>query len=345
MDERDNGPVPGILSADDSQNSAANDNGKIFDSSAFTGVKDDASTNNSFGGDIQTVSLNSDCQEKQAKPKGPSPFVKWQTWAIISGAILACSVVAIAVILIISEGRVADANALARYDLASKDIDSAKEDFLKSYNELVDDSYGTSRTYGISPSDEQLLDAQKKCLGRFSVTNEDIEYVDTRKSAADLQSSGQSAVEASERLTRVVSGYRSAISAIEQCRDDVLEPVLSNFEITFGEMEEYSKKESVGFTYIYPTRTITIKNNGYDEIRSINLKVDLLDKNGLALNYRMVNAYNVNLKKGESITADIYGNKGSSSSYGTSLTEDQFEIEKDYTPKIHTIELSKPLDY
>ena len=80
MDEQNNGPVPGIIGQDIPSEptvetsapvtEAPKDDGKVFDSSAFTGVKQ------------ESITFNADGEEKTAEPKGPSIFTKWQTWAI-----------------------------------------------------------------------------------------------------------------------------------------------------------------------------------------------------------------------------------------------------------------------
>lgn len=337
MDENNNGPVPGIIGqeipsepATSSINNIKKEDNRIFDSSSFT------------GGESESLVLNGDqANAGQKKAKGQNIFTKWQFWAITSGVILAASAIAIIVIMGVYEGKVASANAVAGYDATISELEKEKTNFDEAFLELANSAFGVSSksTMTIYASDEQLSEAKKSCLGRFSISEGDINYIDTLKTGSELLENGKNVAEEKEHLVSIVSGYTSANSAIETCRENILEPIKNQFEITFGDITTKETTSAYGTEYIEFYQEINIKYKGDKAITRIEFEYDLVDRNGVEVasreaSYSSYNNGGKEIKSGDEFTADLY--KSFSSQYRVMKSEYKDEMLK-YKPVLKTI--------
>jgi hypothetical protein len=317
MNEQQDGPIPGIIGQDVPAENEAPQTGetkapeKIFDSSEFTGVEEPAP---------ETLRLNKDGQEKTQKKSGSggSFITKWYVWAIACGVISVAAVVAILIIVAIDSGKIANANALAKYDAVSTEINSTYEKFEKAFEETsysVYDIYNTPSDLSLYPTVEQYNAMKAKCLAKFGVSDDDSNFVTTRMTGSQLLDVGGNVAEAEERLSRINSSYTSATSSIENCKDEMLEPVLSDFEIEIGKVTQNDSK--------YFSLPIKVKYNGERDLNSLEIKVSLKDRNGVdVINYRdfleaSYSAYSnggKKITKGDTVELDAFKNYYSSSS-------------------------------
>ena len=328
MDENNNGPVPGIIGQDVPSEpvetmptpapapAEPRDNGKIFDSSEFTGVKQ------------ESISFNADGEEKNTeadKPKGPNPFTKWQLWAVTSGVILAAAIAAVFITITIYNGKLNNANAVARYDSLSSLIDSEKGEFERKITEYAKIVYSNdidttnieirpasvyaqnTETY-IYPTENDIHIAGNNCLKQsvYSLTDEDIAYIETRKTGAELQSMGKDVVKEAERLERIENAYRSANADIETCHDPLINVKLDDFKIELSDAEYDENGDNIDVR-----RKIKITYNGEKDLKSFSLIYGLLDKNGLTKEYHFASYTGKTgpIKKGDIIETRVCGYK------------------------------------
>lgn len=314
MDEQDNGPIPGIV-GQDTPSEKAQDGSKLFDSKEFTGISS------------QPESIVPSDEKKKAKK---NPFTKWQTWAIISGVIFTVSMAAIVVIVIIMGGKISNAEAIAKYDSASVGIEQSITDFNNSYEKNVRSAYGISESSTIGsttiyPSSEALAAGREKCIGRFGVSKDDLSFLETRKSGSDMLASGANIVEASERISRLVASYKSAISAIDTCNEDILSEITKDFEIELGELTT-TPNETLS-TYVDFHRPVKITNKGDRAIAYATFTYGLYDRNGIKLSERSVHVNT--LESGATVELDLYGGI-----YRYSVDASNADEQKAYKPKL-----------
>lgn len=324
MDENNNGPVPGIIGQDVPSEpvettptpapAESQDNGKIFDSSEFTGVKQ------------ESLTFNADGEEKNAeakKPKGPNPFTKWQLWAALSGVILVLSVVAIFITISIYDGKLAGAGSVARYDSLSSSIDADKKEFeqkiteytrrvytnrLDNYNLTIEpvSQYSADPKSNIYPTENDIHVAGNNCLKQdvYGLTDEDIAYAETRKAGSELLMDGKDVAKEAERLEKIDNAYRAAASDIESCHDPLINVKLSDFKIELMDAEETEREGSYDIR-----RRIKITYNGSKPISRLTLFYGMKDKNGLNSQFQFAN-YNADeesLKQGDVIETRVCG--------------------------------------
>ena len=279
MNEDNNGVFP----ANSNQ-----ENTKIFDDSAFTGANNEQ----------ESLSLNTD--ETKAPKKHKNIFIKWQVWAIFSGVIIAAAAIIIFVMILSYEGKINDIRSIASYDAKSTELTKVSAEFDEKYEALVKDAYiidGKIYDNTIYPSDAERTASKSKCLSRYSINADDITFSTTLKTGDELLASGSSVSEAKEHIEKIISGYTSAKDSIETCREDVLEPVIKNFEITLGEL---TTKENNRFS-----RPVTIRNNGDKGITYIKISYDLYDKNGIVIKTQTPSSFD-KVQAGSEIVLDIY---------------------------------------
>ena len=340
MDENNNGPVPGIIGqdvpSDDMSTPTAvsgpeKDNGKIFDSSSFTGGSTESLTLNK--GDSAPIT-------KENKSKGQNPFTKWQLWAILSGVIAVAAAIAIVMIIIIFDGKVKNTEAVSSYDSAVHEIENSKEDFETAYRKMNYDIYGVSgetpSEYALYPSDTEYVQSKNDCLAKYDISAEDLEYIETLKTGSELLNAGSNVVEAKERVERISVGYNSAVSAINNCREVALAPVLKDFEITISELTTEPDDGYLGGDYVKFSQIIKVKYKGDKNLSRLDLKYALVDRNGAELKTRYVDysSYSTPLKKGDEIELDLY----KSSTYQYKATKKDAETEKNYKPVLKNID-------
>ena len=284
MDENNNGPVPGIIGQDipsepaetalTSTPAEPQDNGKIFDSSEFTGVKPQESLSFTATGEEKTIEVE--------KPKGPNPFTKWQLWAALSGVILVAAIVAVFVTVTIYDGKLASAGAVARYDSLSSSIDANKKEFeeklveytkvvysdnIDTYNMTIKSAYSTNPENYLYPTDNDIHVAGNNCLKQdiYGLTDEDIAYIATRKSGSELLSEGKDVAKEAERVEKIDNAYRAANSAIETCHDPLINVKLDDFKVNLSDAE-YTERDGM----VDARRKIKITYNGEKELKNIN---------------------------------------------------------------------------
>jgi len=366
MDEQNNGPVPGIIGQDIPSEptvetsapvaEAPKDDGKVFDSSAFTGVKQ------------ESITFNANGEEKTTKPKGPSVFTKWQTWAITSSVILVAAVAAVFITVMIYEGKLGSSNAIARYDSLSDSLDVNKAAFEKKLSEYTRTVYGSSVSdLAVSPASDSSIDpehyiyptendihvAGNDCLKQdmFGLTDDDIAYVEVRKSSYDLQKEGKDVAKEAERLEKINNAYRSATESINNCFDPLINVKLKDFKIEVEDAEFSRHSEGKYSEYLDVRRKIKVTYNGDKELTRFKLIYGLQDKNGLNADYLMANYVDTvnHIKKGDVMEFRLCG---SVSSYEISDKcvytvrlegYDQSEKDKSYEEKIKKYKAQKPI--
>jgi len=333
MDENNSGPVPGIIGQDVPSDGPTTpvapgqpESGKIFDSSSFTGEQS------------ESLTLKSDDSAPAKKTKGQNPFTKWQLWAIFSGVILVGAAAAILFVIMIFDGKIKNVESVARYDAAVKDVADSKEAFEKAFKLMSYDAYDVSddgyRSYSLMPEDSVLTQAKLDCLGKYDVSSDDVGFIGSLKTGAELLDAGSNVVEAKERVDRIGAGYNSAKDAIDTCRELVLAPILKDIEITVGDYTTEPDPSSTYAKYVYPSQPITIKNKGKKAIRGINFVFVLIDRNGAEIDSRTVYGPYEALKPGDEITLDLYNTGG----YRRTDLEDEAKKRKNYKVKLKTID-------
>lgn len=366
MDEQNNGPVPGIIGQDIPSEStvetsapvaeAPKDDGKVFDSSAFTGVKQ------------ESITFNADGEEKTAEPKGPGIFTKWQTWAIASGVILVAAVAAVIITVMIYEGKLGSSNAIARYDSLSDSLDVNKAAFEKKLTEYTKTVYGSSVSdLAVSPASDYNTDPERNiyptendihvagndCLKQdmFGLTDDDIAYVEVRKSSYDLQKEGKDVAKEAERLEKINNAYRSAAETINNCFEPLINVKLKDFKIEVEEASFTRRTESKYSDYLDVRRKIKVTYNGEKELTKFKLIYGLQDKNGLNAAFLFANYVDTenHIKKGDVMEFRLCGSVSYSQTsdkcvYTVSLDGyEEAEKDKSYEEKIKQYKAQKPV--
>ena len=366
MDEQNNGPVPGIIGQDIPSEptvetsapvaEAPKDDGKVFDSSAFTGVKQ------------ESITFNADGEEKTAEPKGPSIFTKWQTWAIASGVILVAAVAAVIITVMTYEGKLGSSNAIARYDSLSDSLDVNKAAFEKKLTEYTKTVYGSSVSdLAVSPASDYNTDPERNiyptendihvagndCLKQdmFGLTDDDIAYVEVRKSSYDLQKEGKDVAKEAERLEKINNAYRSAAETINNCFEPLINVKLKDFKIEVEEASFTRRTESKYSDYLDVRRKIKVTYNGEKELTKFKLIYGLQDKNGLNAAFLFANYVDTenHIKKGDVMEFRLCGSVSYSQTsdkcvYTVSLDGyEEAEKDKSYEEKIKQYKAQKPV--
>ena len=325
MDEQNNGPVPGIIGQDVPSEPAAatpavpesQDSGKLFDSSEYTGIKPQESLSFSANGEEKT--------DVAAKPKGSNPFTKWQLWAIFSGVILVASAVVIFIIIGIYDGKLASANAAARYDSLATSTETLKKEFeekLFAYTKTVysyqaDNSsltispvsdYNTDPNKNLYPTNDEIYTAGGECLKQdmYGLSDDDISYATTHKTASELLGEGKNVAEEAERLEKINNAYRSASNTIDTCHDPILSIKLKDFDITLSDAEYTKNPDDSESTDV--RRNIKITYKGSNEIEDLVLVYGMLDKNGLVTEFQFVRHNEDVIKNGNTVESRTCGN-------------------------------------
>jgi len=366
MDEQNNGPVPGIIGQDIPSEptvetsapvaEAPKDDGKVFDSSAFTGVKQ------------ESITFNANGEEKTAEPKGPSIFTKWQTWAITSGVILVAAVAAVFITVMIYEGKLSSSNAIARYDSLSDSLNVNKAAFEEKLTEYTKTVYGSSVSdLAVSPASDYNTDPEKyiyptendihvagnDCLkqGMFGLTDDDIAYVEVRKSSYDLQKEGKDVAKEAERLEKINNAYRSAAETINNCFEPLINVKLKDFKIEIEEASFTRRTESRYADYLDVRRKIKVTYNGDKELTRFKLIYGLQDKNGLNAAFLFANYVDTenHIKKGDVMEFRLCGSASYLQTsdkcvYTVSLDGyEEAEKDKSYEEKIKQYKAQKPV--
>lgn len=325
MDDRDSGPIPGIIGQDtlsdetpiaEANSAPTQNNGKIFDSSDFTGVN------------AQESIVPAD-EKKHSKG---NPFTKWQTWAIISGGIFVSALIAIAIIIIVMGGKISNAEAIAKYDSNSANINQAISDFDKEFEKttrsLFDVDEGTAIGNRIYPDSEALKESKGACLGRFGIAGEDLNFLETRKSGADLLASGANIVEANDRISRLSASYKSALLSINSCTDDIFGTILKDFDIELGELTTQPNAKQAGYVDFF--QPVKVGYKGSRSLSYLYLTYGIYDKNGVKVGSSDRTISASNLASGDSVELDLYNNGYSH----YSVDEDMADKQKSYKPKL-----------
>ena len=357
MDENNNGPVPGIIGQDipsepaettlTSTPAEPQDNGKIFDSSEFTGVKPQESLSFTATGEEKTIEVE--------KPKGPNPFTKWQLWAALSGVILVAAIVAVFITVTIYDGKLASAGAVARYDSLSSSIDANKKEFeeklveytkvvysdnVDTYNMTINSAYSTNPENYLYPTDNDIHVAGNNCLKQdiYGLTDEDITYIATRKSGSELLSEGKDVAKEAERVEKIDNAYRAANSAIETCHDPLINVKLDDFKVNLSDAE-YTERDGM----VDARRKIKITYNGEKELKNFMFVYGMQDKNGLTVKIHVAAHTGVDapIKKGDVIETRVcdynYSLKKSTDSCVYTSGSDTINSYKVLTPKLLSI--------
>ncbi len=298
----DNGVMPGIIGQE-----AGNSGGKIFDNSSLAGDVN-----------IETISFSADGQEQRKPVKNQSNgnfFTKWQPWAIASLVFLVSAAIAIVILIISYEGRIRNSESIAEYISLSDAMNNAKTDFNNKYQELVKDAYGASSTPGnndIYPLQDEISQAKENCLSRQSISTDDVNYVSSLKPSADLLKDGSDISKENARIERILAGFTSAKTNIESCREDVLAPIMKNFDISIGELTTSEHVSVYGNDYLDVNLPISVINKSDKPIRSLSISYNLIDKNGIIVNNRSIyftSSYTDEstwLGEGEKMTINLY---------------------------------------
>ena len=286
MDQYDQSQMPNEPFVPEPQNMPAPDNGKIFDSTQFTGVQ----------------------ENEESKPKKPSIFTKWQTWAIACGVVAIGATVAIVAVI----NAINDNNAilLSRYDAASSEISQAIESMENAFDKVTRKAYGVGENAVINsetiyPEASELKMSKNSCLSHFGVTTTDIDYLKNRKTGQELLDSGANLQSEIDRITELSASYHSATDAIESCSEDVLRVVADRFEIVFGELSITQDAEIS--SYVDFSQPVTVSYKGDRDILSVNLVFGLYDKNGIKSKLDRT-IFEKNFDSGMTVEKDLYNN-------------------------------------
>lgn len=305
MNENDQ-PLADNMPAQEQSTMPETDNGQIFNSEQFTGVKED-----------------------EEKPKRPSIFTKWQTWAIISGVVAVAAVIAI--IVIINSINENNSQLVSRYDAASAELGHAIESMDSAYDKVAHEAYGLGESAivgsdKIYPSDAEFRESKYACLGRFGVSVSDIDYIKMRKTGQELLDSGINLNDEIDRVTNLSASYHSAIDAVEACSTNALDVVAKQFQIEFGELTLTRDAEISKFMDF--SQPVTITYNGDKDILSVSLIFGLYDKNGIKGKIDRT-IFMQDLSKGATVEKDLYNN-----AYKYRTLEENADAESRLTPRL-----------
>lgn len=319
MDENNNGPVPGIIGQNVPSEPAVTelapaepkDNGKVFDSSEFTGATPES----------LSFDANGDEKNAEKKPKGSNPFTKWQLWAITSGVLLVAGIAGVFVTASIYEGKLKGSNSISSYDSLSSSIDTNKKDFeekLVEYTKVVYSSnasnstltinpaYSTNPEYYLYPTEDDIYVAGNDCLKQdiYGLTDEDLNYVETRKTGLQLQNEGKDVAKEAERLEKINNAYYNAAQAIDTCHDPLINIKLKDFKVELSDAEYTEDGSKVDIR-----RSIKVTYTGSKELKNFAIIYGMKDKNGLVAEFQYMthSAKNAPIKKGDVFESRVCG--------------------------------------
>ena len=283
MNEQDNGPVPGILGAEEAP-ASTNSSDKLFDDKEIIGETDESKPPKEF--------------------KLPAIFQKWQIWAAVFIVIIISSIV-----VIITSISAKNAAQIEKYDEVIAKINSRKdvyssdfESMTREFFEIREDEDTGDRLY---PNADEMKLARDNCLSRFGASREDLDIVEKYESGEKLAADHKNVKDAIEAANRVVSAYYSVEQSLEICRDDVAKIVTNYFDIVIGDFYTKDIVETGMVGYHMP---ISIKYKGERELSYIRFEYEFYDREGARLTLSHPSITKSSLKQGDGFDADIFSN-------------------------------------
>jgi hypothetical protein len=143
---------------------------------------------------------------------------------------------------------------------------------FRDYSRKVFGLNGVPQSDDIYPTDEELEDAKLSCLEHFEIGFGELSLLDNRNEERDDY------VEVDDELNRIIANYSEATTSLEDCRQDILSPVATDFGIVYGEI---SFEEAGGrYRIIMPSK---IGYSGSREIESATVSFAPYDKKGAVI--------------------------------------------------------------
>ena len=147
------------------------------------------------------------------------------------------------------------------------DSEKAFNNAFKEYSYGVFGLNGAPTSDDIYPDDDGLAEAKLACLDRFGIGFGELTLLDSRNEERDDY------VEANDDLNRIATSYTKATSSLDDCRKDILEPVVRAFGIEYGKIS--FEDAASGFKVLMPSK---IGYTGPRKIESVTLSFALYNK-------------------------------------------------------------------
>lgn len=293
MDDREEDPTPGIIGIDQ-EPTEAQDNGKIFDSSSFTGEPDDGMKKDepapAFDNSITSIPTVDDDKTKKPKHSGGN-----MPWLAILGGVVVVAVVGVFLTIMIYSGKLNDATLATEYDAILLNLnDYTKQydtNFQQTYLDAIGNGLGSISSGDIQLTNEEYDKASAACLSRFGVQKEDVEFVKTFKTGNELLKTGANISEAKKRIEGVKSAYQNSNSDLSVCREDVVAEIENKyFDVEIGELkiEKDEERSTELFQYVRYDQPVTVKYKGDKHLNSATFSFEVYDKDGVKISQQTV---------------------------------------------------------
>ena len=152
------------------------------------------------------------------------------------------------------------------------DSEKAFNNAFRDYSRKVFGLNGAPQSNDIYPTDEELENAKLSCLEHFDIGFGELSLLDNRNEERDDY------VEVDDELNRIIANYSDATISLEDCRQDILSPIATDFGIVYGEI---SFEEAGGrYRIIMPSK---IGYSGSRKIESATVSFAPYDKNGAVI--------------------------------------------------------------
>ena len=153
-----------------------------------------------------------------------------------------------------------------------EDNEKAFNDAFANFSYSVYGLSGAPAFNDIYPTEEQMTAANHNCLRHFGIdTGEFMTLSERNKEKDDYMA-------ADDEIVRISNNYAKATSSLERCRQDVLQPIASDFVIQYGEM---TFEESVfGYRIAMPSK---MTYAGDHKVSNVTLGFTIYDEDGKSL--------------------------------------------------------------
>ena len=142
------------------------------------------------------------------------------------------------------------------YELTLKTLDSNQQAFNDAFRDFSYKVYGLNSEptqTDIYPTAEQMTSANHDCLRHFNIDTKQFSLLQNRdKQPEDY-------VEANGEYEQISNNYQKATKSLELCRQDILAPIVSAFQIDYGEMS--FEESGMGYRVLQPSKIGYVGDN------------------------------------------------------------------------------------
>ena len=215
-----------------------------------------------------------DVAEKTAEPPIDPVQLKYRRNRIIVALSLGCIAliagIFIAIDLIDKHNFREQTKATYEQSLATlEDNEKAFNDAFTNFSYSVYGLSGAPAFNDIYPTEEQMTAANHNCLRHFGIDTGEFMMLSERNKEKDDY------MAADDEIVRISNNFTKATSSLERCRQDILQPIASDFVVEYGDMT--FEESAFGYRIVMTSKMTYV---GSRKVSGVTLGFTIYDENG-----------------------------------------------------------------